>query len=80
MSARDEAQRALSASEWQQQKWGEGATDDELQSAALEAQRAIANALLDVADAIREQTEALHPGGIQDALDNIAHAAGKPRG
>lgn len=55
---REDAKQSLSASEWQQQKWGEGATDDELQSANLEARRAIAYALLDVADAIREQTAA----------------------
>jgi len=39
----------------------------------------IGYALLDVADAIREQTEALHLGGIRDDLGEIAHAAGKAR-
>lgn len=58
---REEAGQALSASTWQYQKWGEADTGrkDELRAARWEMDRAKVHALLDVADAIREQTEAL---------------------
>jgi len=72
---REEAGQALSASVWQRQKWGESGSKDELRSAAWELERAKVHALLDVADAIREQTAALHLGGIRDDLADIAHAA-----
>lgn len=72
-----EAAQALSASMRQRQQWGEGASKDDLRSAAWELERAKVHALLDVAAAIREQTEALHLGGIRDDLGNIGHALGK---
>ncbi len=55
-SNQDDALEALRASAWQQQQWGASGNRDELRSAQLEAERAKASALLDVADAIREQT------------------------
>lgn len=58
MSNRDDALEALRASAWQQQQWGGSGIKDELRSARVEAERAKALALLDVADAIREQTAA----------------------
>jgi hypothetical protein len=52
----EEAVQALSASAWQRQKWGETGLRDDLRSAQWEMERAKVHALLDVADAIREQT------------------------
>jgi hypothetical protein len=60
---REEAGQALSASEWQRQKWGESGRRDDLRSCTWEMDRAKVHALLDVADAIREQTKALTGSG-----------------
>lgn len=46
---------------------------DESVAVTYSALSGIIAALLDVADAIREQTEALHLGGIRDDLGAIAH-------
>jgi hypothetical protein len=61
----EEAGQALSASTWQRQKWGDGGSKDELRSAAWELERAKVHALLDVADAIREQTAVMVGDGIR---------------
>lgn len=52
-------------------------SDGEYQIGALVA---IGYALLDVADAIREQSAGPGLGGICDALADVAHAARRPRG
>lgn len=59
---REEAKQALSASTWQRQKWAETGKRDDLRSCTWEMDRAKVHALLDVADAIREQTTAARPG------------------
>lgn len=51
-------------------------TDGEFETAALVA---IGWMLGDVADAIREQTAELHPGGVRDDLGAIGHAIEKYR-
>lgn len=53
------AQQALSASEWQRQKWGETGDRDDLRAAQWEMDRATVNALLAVADHLERIDDAL---------------------
>jgi hypothetical protein len=65
--AADEAAKAVSLA-------GLAEKDDGVAVTYL-AMAGIIGALLDVADAIREQTKALDVGGVRDDLADIAHAA-----